>query len=402
MERHEAKAATCTEAGWNAYDTCTRCDHSTYSEIAATGHKLTATAAKAATCTEGGNIAYWTCEACSKIYSDEAATVEITEENIGISATGHAYGEPVWAEDHTTVTRTCAQCEDVQTATAEITSEVTTEATYTSAGVRTYTATATFAGETEATAATWTEEIPQRRRSGGGGGSSRIDRPGNTITVTDPVDNPPEVEIPEVKPPLSDLPVFDTFTDVADDAWYADAVKFVSGNRLMIGVDNAETFAPTLNTTRSMIAMILYRMEGEPSVADMNVTFPDVAASDWYHDAAVWALSNDVFIGYDDGSFRGAEVITREQLAAVFYRYAQNKGLDLGDAAADLSKYADKSQIGAWAVSALQWAVSTGLFEGRSETTIVPQGSTQRAELATVLFRFDKAYNVISEGTDIH
>ena len=412
---HEAHAATCTEAGNIAYWTCESCgklfsDEAGTTEITleatvidAISHSLTATAAKAATCTEAGNIAYWTCGVCGKLFSDEAGTTEITLENTVTAATGHTYGEPVWTEDHTMVTRTCTACNAAQTATAVITSEVTTEATYSAAGVRTYTATATFEGETEAVTAAWTEEIPRLRRSGGsgGGGGNRIDRPNNTVTVTDPVVNPPEVIIPDDKPPLSDLPISTIFTDVADDAWYADAVRFVSDNKLMIGVGDGSGFAPTLDTTRSMIALILYRLEGEPSVDGLDVMFPDVAKGDWYYNAAVWALANGVFIGFDDGSFRGDAIITREQLAAVFHRYMEKMGFDLSGADADLSKYIDEPQIGDWAVPALQWAVSAGLLVGRTETTIVPQGTTQRAELAMVLFRLNEKYNVIPEGTEI-
>lgn len=174
------------------------------------------------------------------------------------------------------------------------------------------------------------------------------------------------------------------FADVADDAWYADAVQYVYENGMMNGT-SATMFQPDATTTRGMIVTMLYRLEGEPS-ADASA-FTDVAADAWYADAVGWAAANGVVNGVSETAFAPDDPITREQMAAILYRYAAWKDYDVS-ASQDLSVYSDASQISAYAQMAMQWTNAEGLITGNTATTLNPQGEATRAEVATILMRF--------------
>lgn len=175
------------------------------------------------------------------------------------------------------------------------------------------------------------------------------------------------------------------FADVTNDAWYADAVAYVYENGLMNGT-SATTFSPDEMTTRAMIVTILHRLEGEPWV-NYLLPFTDVTAEQWYTEAVRWAASEGIVTGVSETSFAPDDPVTREQLAAILYRYAQYKGYDVTDTA-DLSTYADASQISAYATTAMQWANAGGLITGSTSTTLNPQGNATRAEVAAILMRF--------------
>ena len=174
------------------------------------------------------------------------------------------------------------------------------------------------------------------------------------------------------------------FTDVASGEWYYEAVQYVYDNELMNGM-SATTFEPNSTTTRGMIVTMLYRLENEPTAASAG--FTDVAAGQWYTDAVNWAAANNIVNGYGDDQFGPTDTITREQMMAILYRYAQYKGYDV-TASADLSAYTDATNISSYAVSAMQWAVSEGLINGITDTTLVPGGSATRAQVAAILMRF--------------
>ena len=174
------------------------------------------------------------------------------------------------------------------------------------------------------------------------------------------------------------------FADVADTAWYADAVQYVYENGMMNGT-SATAFSPDATTTRAMIVTILYRLEGEPAAEASG--FTDVAANAYYADAVAWAQANDIVNGVSATSFAPDNVITREQMAAILYRYAQYKGYDIS-ASNSLNAFADASQISSYAVAAMQWANGNGLINGVTGTTLAPQGSATRAQVATILMRF--------------
>lgn len=194
-----------------------------------------------------------------------------------------------------------------------------------------------------------------------------------------------DVEIEVSFAAISDETLKANFTDVAADAWYADAVQYVYENGLMSGTSET-TFSPDLTTTRGMIVTILYRMENEPAVTG-TTAFTDVAADQYYANAVAWAAQNGIVAGIDAITFAPDKAITREQMAAILYRYAQFKGYDVS-AKADLSIYTDAASVGAYAVDAMAWANGAGLITGTSTTTLSPAGNATRAQVAAILMRF--------------
>lgn len=174
------------------------------------------------------------------------------------------------------------------------------------------------------------------------------------------------------------------FTDIADH-WALEAIQYVYEKDLMNGTSDTR-FTPNGTLNRAMLATILYRMEGSPIVTAAN-PYSDVAADTWYTDAVIWASENGIVNGYGSGKFGPTDNITREQLAAMLLRYSDYKEYDT-DARNHLTSYTDAGAISAWALESVQWANAEGLVTGRTETTIVPQGSTTRAETATILMRY--------------
>lgn len=175
------------------------------------------------------------------------------------------------------------------------------------------------------------------------------------------------------------------FTDVAVGDWYYDAVAYVYENGLMTGTSGT-LFSPNATTTRAMIVTILYRLEGSP-VANGSAGFTDVAYGTWYTAAVNWAAANEIVTGYGSGKFGPMDPITREQMAAILFRYADFKGMDT-TARADLSGYTDAGDISAYAVEAMSWANAEGFITGTTATTLKPQGSATRAQVATILTRY--------------
>lgn len=198
-------------------------------------------------------------------------------------------------------------------------------------------------------------------------------------------DAPDEPVIPDwpVVPTLPITPVIPTmpevdeipFGDVRGTDWYYDAVKYVYDNGLMNGTGSGK-FSPLGETTRGMIVTILYRQSGSPAVKSDNAS--------WWSDARVWAMAN----GISDGTNMDGQ-ITREQLAAMLYRYAKLTGADVS-AGGDLNKFTDAAQVSSWAVEAMQWAVGEGILTGRPNGTVDPKGLATRAEVAAMFMRFDK------------
>lgn len=174
------------------------------------------------------------------------------------------------------------------------------------------------------------------------------------------------------------------FADVVADAWYCDAVEYVYHNGLMIGV-GGNRFAPGEHVTRGMAVTVVHRLAGSP-VAESE-GFRDVSADAWYADAVYWAQANDIVNGYGDGTFRPNADMTREELVAVFYRYAQRMGYDVS-ASHNIEVFSDCEDINAYAEDAMSWAVSVGLIQGFPDGSIRPQTHTNRAELAMIMMRF--------------
>lgn len=174
------------------------------------------------------------------------------------------------------------------------------------------------------------------------------------------------------------------FTDVKGSDWFYDGVKYVYENGLMSGTGTA-TFSPNTATTRGMIVTILHRMEGEPAAA--GEAFTDVEAGQYYAAAVAWASANKIVGGYGNGTFGPNDPITREQLAAILYRYAQFKGMDVS-AKGDISRFSDRAAVSSYAVEAMTWAVGAGLLTGVGANTLDPKGHATRAQIATILMRF--------------
>ena len=175
------------------------------------------------------------------------------------------------------------------------------------------------------------------------------------------------------------------FTDVSKDSWYYEAVSFIAEQGLMTGTSTT-AFSPDETTTRGMAATILYRLAG--SQAGGSLSFADVADGTWYADAVAWVASQGIMGGYGSGLFGPEDNITREQLAAILYRYAQVKGYDVsaGEDTNSLS-YTDALEISEYAIPAMQWACGAGILEG-NDGALNPKGDATRAEVATLLMRF--------------
>ena len=176
------------------------------------------------------------------------------------------------------------------------------------------------------------------------------------------------------------------FIDVAANAWYYDAVAYAYENGLMSGTAS-NLFSPNATTTRGMIVTMLYRLEGEPRVSGTS-TFDDVADGVYYTDAVIWANANGIVTGYDDTTFGPNDAITREQMAAILYRYAQYKGYDTTQGGMAIREYADYEEISEYALTAMDWAVNAGLVTGTTSSTLTPDGSAVRAQVATIFMRF--------------
>lgn len=176
------------------------------------------------------------------------------------------------------------------------------------------------------------------------------------------------------------------FTDVDEDDWFYNDVVYVYENGMMKGVTDT-TFAPQQTTTRAMIVTMLYRLEGEPAV-DTNASFTDVTTGAYYENAVAWAAANGIVTGYSDSEFAPNNAITREQMAAILYRYAQYKGIDTTEAEqTNILSYTDAANVSSYAKTPMQWAVGSGLIGGMTADTLAPQGQAVRAQVAAIMTR---------------
>ena len=181
------------------------------------------------------------------------------------------------------------------------------------------------------------------------------------------------------------------YSDVYSGAWYYDAVQFVTDTGLMNGTTTTR-FAPDETTTRAMIVTILWRQAGSPS-SGSGTRFNDVDPSMWYGSAVRWAAANNIVTGYGDGLFGPKDRITREQMAAILYRYAQYKGYSVGTTGS-LGGFADANRISDYATAAFYWICGRGIMEGTTATTLGPAEYSTRAQVATILMRFCNEYNL--------
>ena len=195
--------------------------------------------------------------------------------------------------------------------------------------------------------------------------------------------HPPAVADPDQCSGGSSCPIW-PFTDASSTAWYHDGVHFCLENGLMIG-KSSTVFDPNGTITRGQIVTILWRLEGQPRAGAAR--YSDVIAGQYYTEAVVWAAENGIVTGYPDGTFHPNASITREQLAAILWRYAKYKGVSMSDQA-DLSRFTDRDEIAPYAAQAMAWANANGLINGMTATALVPRGDASRAQAASILQRF--------------
>ena len=219
------------------------------------------------------------------------------------------------------------------------------------------------------------------------------DKNGDRIKLTDKGDGKYTFQMPASKVTVEAVftavevePEGLPFTDVMSGDWFYDAVAYVYNKGMMEGTTDT-TFAPTMNLTRSMIAQVLYNLEERPE-APGAAGFPDVAAGAWYADAVNWAAARGIVKGYDTGAFGPEDSVTREQLAAILYRYAQAKGYDTTQGGMAVREFSDSASISDWAQEAMAWAVNAQVLSGKGNGVLDPQGTATRAEVAQMLMNF--------------
>ena len=391
LTKTEENAPTCTAEGNTEYWTCGTCrkhfsDEEGKTEIElsatvipATGHNLTKTEEKAPTCTADGNKEYWTCGTCGKHFSDEEGKTEIELSATVIPAVGHSFSggtctvcgapDPNYTPPYipptyaVTVPETTGGTVEVSPSRA-------------SSGRRVTITTQPAPGYELESLTVLDSRGSEIALTDKGDGKYTFTMPSGKVTV--------EASFAEIAP--EPLP----FGDVDDGDWFADAVRFVYENGMMNGVSETD-FAPHAATSRSMIVTILYRLEGEP-VVDYAMGFTDVAGDAYYAEAVRWAASEGIVGGYGGGLFGSDDAVTREQLAVILYRYAVYKGYDvsIGEDTNILS-YADFADLSEYAIPAMQWACGAGVITGVTDATLVPQGEATRAQVAAMLMRFCEA-----------
>lgn len=205
-----------------------------------------------------------------------------------------------------------------------------------------------------------------------------------TVTVTTAaLPTPIKPAVDNTKPASDSKPKL-PFTDVSTSDWFYSDVMFVYENGLFSGTDS-RSFSPNASMTRAMLVTVLYRLEGEPAGTGSS-SFSDVSSGSYYEKAVAWAAANGIVTGTGSTSFSPDAKVTREQLAAILYRYAQYKKLDT-DAGAKLDSFSDAGNVSGYASEALSWAVSEGLINGASGR-LMPKGDATRAQVAAILHRF--------------
>lgn len=213
------------------------------------------------------------------------------------------------------------------------------------------------------------------------------DKNGNDVALTNNGDGTYTFKMPAskvtVKATFTKDLVTLPFIDVHPGDWFYDPVCYVYSQGLMTGT-SATTFEPNTSLSRAMLVAVLHRLEGSPQASGGD--FTDVADGDWYAQAVNWAASVGVVNGFDDGTFQPNTAITREQMAAILRNYAQYKGLEV-TASGSLSTFTDAASVSDWAKESVEWAVGSGLIGGYEDSTLRPQGTTTRAEVASVLQR---------------
>ena len=351
-----------------------------------TTHTLTYNKAQAATCTEAGSIAYWYCAGCGQYFADEAATTVLTASQLVIPATGH---QPVTdqaraatcTEPGLTEGSHCAVCNTVLTEQKTIGAlghdmnnwSVSAAATCTADGQQKRTCSRCDFAETKTIAklghdmTDWTVVLAPTCQAAG--------RSERSCTRCDLKETK---ELPMLACPSAQ------YQDVEKTAWYHDAVDFAVQNGIMNGVSDT-AFAPNNKLTRAMLATILYRIDGDSGSHEHP--FTDVEKGSWYEKAVAWAYSSGVINGTGATTFAPNENVTREQAAAMLYRYTAYCG-EKTDVAGDLSAFRDADSISAYAVEPMRWAVGMQILNGKGDGILDPTGTATRAEITKIIMKW--------------
>ena len=176
------------------------------------------------------------------------------------------------------------------------------------------------------------------------------------------------------------------FADLGENQWYEAAVRYAYTYDIMEGMSPTK-FSPNISLTRAQAVQVLYNLEGQPTVSG-NAAFPDLV-EEWYKPAIAWAEQTGVVDGYEDGTFRPENAVTRQEFAQMLYNYAKYKGYDL-NAKGDLTAFPDGDSVQPWAETAMTWATGNELINGHANGTLDPAGTTTRAQAASILMRFDQ------------
>ena len=364
-------APTCDKMGYTTY-TCSVCgDSYVGSYTDALEHNYTAVVTKEPTCTEEG-VKTFTCSECGKSYTEAIPTVAHSYEAVVTAPTCDKMGY---------TTYTCSACGDsyvadyVDAAGHDCETE-TVPATCLGYGfVRESCKHCDYSVITEITAPLghdYQAVVTAPTLDEGGYTTHTCSRCGDSYV---------DSETPALGHKCA------AYTDIPTD-WAKEGICFVIENGLMVGTTST-TFAPKDTLTRAMLVTVLYRMAGSPTV-DAPSGFTDVADGQWYSDAIAWAAANGIVNGVGGNKFAPSEPVTREQLAAIFFRYAKAEAPEVDV----LSGYPDAESVSTYARDAMAWAVSTGLVTGSKEadgTYLAPQGLAAREQAAAILMRYVKA-----------
>ena len=193
-----------------------------------------------------------------------------------------------------------------------------------------------------------------------------------------------QLSLPETKETVSvSVEIPGVFRDVSADDWFFNAVYDAYGRGLMVG-ESSDLFAPNDSMTRAMLITTLYRMSGSPAVTGEN-PYSDVPAGSYYEKAVIWAMQKGVANGMGGGKFEPDTRVTRQQAVTMLYRYAVKIAGIRTDERAELGRFTDSAKINAYAITAMRWAVGSGLMKGYPDNTLQPNGTLTRAEAATLL-----------------
>lgn len=216
--------------------------------------------------------------------------------------------------------------------------------------------------------------------------------PAKTPSKSTPTPKPAQTPSPTPAPTPEPAPApvrVEQFSDVPEDAWYYEPVKYVLDRGLMVGM-NSTQFAPEAEITRAMFVTVLYRMAGEPELPDgaLGEPFGDVKGGSWYEKAVYWARQSGIVNGYSAGEYAPHRGITREQMAVIAYRYAQWK--QSGTQTGGSLSYTDQNGISEYARDAVAWSAANGIMQGYQDNTFNPQANTTRAQAAAIFERLQK------------